>query len=141
MPCSSAFVDGYINGVQSVHGTVSIDSWQLYYSWLFCLWSAHSEDNLCLHRNPPGLAPKIELCMSVENTETQRSTEHACVCQIEFNKLYVFTMHLYISIVMYPTLTTETRHHHYKLTPHHLQSRTLLTIIPQYSIPVLAKCI
>ena len=40
-----------------------------------------------------GLAPKLELCMSVENTETQRSTV-ACVCQIEFNKLYVFTMHL-----------------------------------------------
>ena len=45
------------------------------------------------------LAPKLELCMSVLSTETQRSTV-ACVCQIEFNKLYVFTMHLYISIVM-----------------------------------------
>ena len=41
----------------------------------------------------------LQLCMSVENTETQRSTV-ACVCPIEFNKLYVFTMHLYISIVM-----------------------------------------
>ena len=46
-----------------------------------------------------GLTPKLELCMSFENTETQRSTV-ACVCQIEFNKLYVFTVHLYISIVM-----------------------------------------
>ena len=46
-----------------------------------------------------GFTPKLELCMSFENTETQRSTV-ACVCQIEFNKLYVFTVHLYISIVM-----------------------------------------
>ena len=42
---------------------------------------------------------KLELCMSVENTETQRSTA-ACVCHVEFNKLYVFTRYLYISIVM-----------------------------------------
>ena len=34
---------------------------------------------------------KLELCMSVENTETQRCTV-ACVCHIEFNKLYVFTI-------------------------------------------------
>ena len=50
-------------------------------------------------RNPPGLAPKLELCMSVEKTETQWCTV-ACVCHIELNKLYVFTMHLYISIVI-----------------------------------------
>ena len=42
---------------------------------------------------------KLELCMSVENTETQRSTV-ACVYHLEFNKLYVFTRYLYISIVM-----------------------------------------
>ena len=42
---------------------------------------------------------KLELRMSAENTETKRSTV-ACVCHIEFNKLYVLTVYLYISIVM-----------------------------------------
>ena len=40
---------------------------------------------------------KLELCMSVENTETQRSAV-ACVCHIEFNKLYVFTRPVLVHI-------------------------------------------